>query len=114
MLKPGKGTVGYDLDHKVWFNIDGNRLYEQRTIMNNPDSISYPEKYRHKLPCVIRIVQRYERGDDKGMLMFPDLYVLRDHMIIAKKTQMIQNKKCDGWVVPIQVLEDYKPGHKLV
>ena len=113
-MTPVKGTVNYDLSHDAWKMVDGNRCYKQRTILFRPDSISFPRKYRSNLPCIIRIAQRYERGDKEGELMYPDLYVLRDHMIMTKKLKWIQKGKCRGWVVTIDELEDYKPGHKLV
>jgi len=117
-MTPCKGEVGYDLSHKAWTEIDGNRVYVQRTILYSPDSISFPEKYRRNLPCVIQIKAIIKRGEKKGELMYPDLYVLRDHMLLTEELKTgkkgIQKGKVDGRIIPIQKLETYKPGHKLV
>lgn len=105
---PDKGTKDYDLQHEAWIEVDGRLCYIQRTILFQPDSISFPEKYRSKLPCLVKIEQRYKRGPHKGELMYPDLYELRDHHIMTKNLRPIQKKKCDGWVIPIQELEQMR------
>jgi hypothetical protein len=115
---PDEGTVDHDFSHDAWLEVDGNHMYVQRTILYSPDSISFPEKYRRNLPCVIQIRATIKRGENKGELMYPDLYVLRDHMLLTKELKKgkkgIQKGKVDGRIIPIQELEAYKPGHKLV
>jgi hypothetical protein len=102
---PGKGTKDFDVSHKAWKKINGKPCYIQRTILFQPDSISFPEKYKWRLPCLVRIEQEYKRGAHKGERMYPDLYMLREHNILNKKLQLIQRRKCDGWVIPINELE---------
>ena len=112
---PGKGTL--DRSEEVWFTRDGNRLYIQHKIFR-PASISFPKKYRHKLPCIIKIEEKYKKGDKKGRYIIPDLFVLRDHMLLNKELlegrKGIQGGKCDGWIVPIEELENYESGSKLL
>lgn len=112
-LEPGKGTVDYDLNHEAWKTIWDNRCYIQRKILK-PNSITYPFKYLCNLPCIIKIEDRFEKGENKGKLMYPALYVLREHMILNKERRHIQAKKCDGYIIKIRELEKYKPFHKLV
>jgi hypothetical protein len=104
---PDKGTKDSDLSHEAWIEVDGRLCYVQRTVLFKPDSISFPEKYRNKIPCLVTIEQRYQKGEHKGEKMFPDLYELREHMILDKKLRLIQKRKCDGWVVPISELVKY-------
>ena len=112
----GKGTR--DRNEEVWFvTVNGNRLYVQHKIFR-PASISFPKKYRHKLPCLIKIEERHKTGDKKGKFIISELFVLRDHMLLNKELlegrKGIQAGKCDGWIIPIEDLESYEPGHKLV
>ncbi len=102
---PGKGTKSDDYSHNAWVTVNGKPCYVQRTILFQPDSISFPEKYRNKLPCLVKIEQEYKRGPHKGEPMYPDLYMLREHNILTKNLQLIQRRKCDGWVIPINELE---------
>lgn len=104
---PGEGTIEANFDHEAWFEYDGHPLYVQRTILFQPDSVSFPKKYRSNLPCFIQIDQRFKRGEEKGKLMYPDLYMLREHHILTKKLQKIQARKCEGWVIPIRQLEHH-------
>lgn len=104
---PGKGTKDHDVSHEAWTSVNGVPCYIQRTIMFRPDSITFPKKYRQKLPCLIRIDQTFKRKPNKGKLLYPDLYILRNHMILNKPERSIQRGKCVGWVIPIQELELY-------
>lgn len=104
---PDKGTVNYDFGQEAWVVVNKYDCYVQRTIMFRPDSITFPKKYRHKLPCIVKIEQKFKRGPEKGERMYPDLYILRKHMLLNKTEQKIQRKKCDGYIVPIMELDTY-------
>ena len=104
---PDKGTVDRDYSQDAWLTVNGNDCYIQRTIMFRPDSITFPKKYRHKLPCLVEIKQKFKRGEQKGELLYPDLYILRRHMLLTKAEHKIQRKKVTGYIVPIQELDVY-------
>ena len=112
---PGQGTL--DRTEESWFTINGNRCYVNHKIYH-PKSISFPKKYRNKLPCIIKIEEQYMKGGKKGKFIIPELFVLRDHMLLNKVLlegkKGIQAGKCDGWVIPIEDLHNYEPGSKLV
>lgn len=103
-----KGTKEYDLSQDAWTFINGYRCYAVHKVRFSPvHSITYPEKYHHYLPVLVIIEQEYEKGQKKGERLYPETYVLRKHMLLNKKVQKVQSKKCPGRIVPITELEIY-------
>ena len=107
VMNTAKGCKDHDLSQEAWVTVDGKSCYVQRTILFKPDSISYPEVYLSKLPCLVTIEQEYGKGPHAGEKMYPDLYVLKKYMILNKKLKPIQKRKCDGWIIPIRELQKY-------
>lgn len=114
VVNTAKGCKDHDLSQDAWKIVSGQRCYIQRTIMFAPDSISFPHKYLDKLPCLVRIEQRYKRGANKGKKMYPDLYVLSKPVVLSEPLRIakngrggIQKSKCDGYVIPIKNLQKH-------
>lgn len=112
-----EGTVAKDFTQKAWKKYKGYNLYIQRKILYGAetDMISFPQKYKKKLPVVVRITDSYEKGPNKGDLLHPETYLLTETDLLTLPLREpkdgkggIQKGKVSGYFVPLNKLEIFE------